>query len=80
MNIDEFLDDTYTNSDWDQLKNYIKANYVERGKQMTDDELKKYILKETHSNVHYEDGERVLELSLDGLLDFFDVTDAYLSK
>ena len=80
MNIDEFLDDTYTNSDWEQLKNYINANYIERGKQMTDEELKKYILKETHSNVHYEDGERVLELSLDGLLDFFDVTDAYLSK
>lgn len=47
---------------------------------MTDEEFKKYFYKKTGSNVHYEDGERVLELSLDGLQEFFEVIDVIMSK
>lgn len=80
-NIDEYLNETFTNTDWEQLKNYINANYVERGKkQMTDEDFKEFFYKKTRSNVHYEDGERILELSLEGLQDFFEVIDVILSK
>lgn len=47
---------------------------------MTEEELRQCFLEKTYSNVHYENGERVLELSLDGLQEYFEVIDVILSK
>lgn len=54
--------------------------FVIGGTQMNDDELKQYICEKTKSNIHYENNERVLELSLEGLQDFFEVIDVIISK
>lgn len=44
---------------------------------MTQEDKSRFLI-ETRSNVHYENNERVLELSMDGLLDLFEVTDVIL--
>ena len=40
---------------------------------MTDKETQSHVLIECKSNIHCENGERVLELSENGLLDYFKV-------
>lgn len=47
---------------------------------MTDEEIISFILKETRSNISYDGIGRVLELSYEGLQDFFNVTDITLTK
>lgn len=54
--------------------------FVIGGTQMNDDELKQCILEKTKSNIHYENNERVLELSLEGLQEYFEVIDVIISK
>lgn len=47
---------------------------------MTDEEIKSYFLRNTHSNISYDENDRVLELSYEGLQDFFNVIDIVLTK
>lgn len=47
---------------------------------MTDEEIISYILRETRSNVSYDGIGKVLELSYEGLQDFFNVTEIVLTK
>ena len=47
---------------------------------MTEEEIKSHVLRQCMSNIHVEEGERILELSYNGLLDYFDVADVILSK
>lgn len=49
------------------------------GTQMTDDEIRQYVLEKCLSNIHYENGERILELSLNGLQDYFNVIDVIMN-
>lgn len=47
---------------------------------MRDDEIISYLLRETRSNISYDGIGRVLELSYEGLQDFFNVSDIILTK
>lgn len=47
---------------------------------MTDEEIISYLLKETRSNISYDGIGKILELSYEGLQDFFNVSDIVLTK
>lgn len=40
---------------------------------MTNDEIKSYFLQQTESNIHYENGQKVLEINLSAMKKFFNV-------
>lgn len=42
---------------------------------MTDEEIKKEFLLKTYSNIHYEEGKRVLELNKQSLKKFFNANE-----
>ncbi len=47
---------------------------------MTEEEIKSHVLRQVKSNIHIEEGQRVLELSYNGLLDYFGVSDVIMSS
>ena len=47
---------------------------------MTEDEIRRHVLRQMESNIHLEEGNRILELSREGLMDYFDVIDVILGK
>lgn len=54
--------------------------FIIGGTQMTDEEIRQYVLEKTLSNIHLENGHRILEFSLEGLQDYFEVIDVIISK
>ena len=48
--------------------------------EMLDDGFKSYMLIKCGSNIHLEENERILELSKNGLKDFFEVEDVKLTN
>ena len=67
----------FTKREYEDLNIYF-SNWG--GKQMTDEEIKSFFLRNTHSNISYDENDRVLELSYEGLQDFFNVIDIVLTK
>lgn len=47
---------------------------------MKDDKIIHEFLVATRGNIHLEEGQRILELSINGLLDYFNVKDVKLTK
>ena len=47
---------------------------------MTDDAIASYILQKTGSDIYYEGEDRIVELSLQGLKDFYNAKEIKITK